>query len=98
MRLPRRPNLHITMKRIKLTHKRGCRGNKADRHIASPLHPRRVHTTVWKVLEESAERQVDDFKGFKSFGAIESMSPGSFHDAVDRSGPLKWECGGCVQK
>lgn len=28
VRLPRRPYLHITMKRIKLTHKRGCRGNK----------------------------------------------------------------------
>lgn len=25
---------------------------KQDRRIASPLHPRRVHTTVWKVSEE----------------------------------------------
>lgn len=71
---------------------------KQDRHNASPLHPRRVHTAVWKVLEESAERQVDDFEGFKSSDTIESVSPGSFRRAVDRSGPLKWECGERMQK
>lgn len=99
IRLPRHPYLHITMKKIKLTHKEAAEETRQAHHIAASSSPG-SHDGLEKFGEVYGGRLITSRISKVSTQQSQYLSS-ALRDSAGKSGPwtpLKWwKCGECMQ-